>query len=161
MSAKPRVSPKRGGQRVTPRTAYWDTSGIVPLCCFQAQSALARRAAREYARQITWWGTPIEAVSSFNRLSRERILTPEGRHQALARLDYLRERWFEVLPTDDLRADAERLLAVHSLRAGDALQLAAALTWCARRPRGRVFIGADNALSEAAETERFQVIRLL
>ena len=142
------------------RTAFWDTSGIVPLCCFQSQTSLAHRTARLYARQVTWWATAVEAVSAFNRLRREQALTVTGREQALARLDHLRRRWHEVQPTDVLRDQAERLLAIHTLRAADALQLAAALTWCGHKTRGRCFIGADGELTKAAETEGFTVVCL-
>jgi predicted nucleic acid-binding protein len=144
-----------------PQTAFWDTSGIVPLCCFQAQTTQAHRTARTYARHVAWWATAVEAVSSFNRLQRERALTAQGRQQALARLEYLRRRWHEVQPSDELRDEAERLLGAHSLRAADALQLSAALTWCGRSPRGRCFVRADGNLASAAESEGFTVIRLL
>lgn len=143
------------------RTAFWDTSGIVPLCCFQSQTAQANRTARLYARQVTWWATAVEAISSFNRLYRERAVTATGRQQALTRLDYLRRRWNEVQPSEEVRDGAERLLAVHTLRAADALQLSAALVWCSQKAHGRYFIGADGDLTKAAEAEGFTVIRLL
>jgi uncharacterized protein len=142
-------------------TAFWDTSGLVPLCCLQLQTALANRTARSYARQVTWWATAIEAVSSINRLYRERALTAAGRQQALTRLTYLRRRWNEIAPSEEVRDGAERLLGVHTLRAGDALQLSAALVWCGQRPQGRPFVGADGALATAAEAEGFRVIRLM
>jgi uncharacterized protein len=144
-----------------PTTAFWDTSALVPLCCFQPQSAQARQAARTYSRQVVWWGTVIEAVSSLNRLTREATLTVDESRQAFARLDYMRSRWNEVQPTEEVRERAERLLRIHKLRAADALQLAAALVWCDGRPRGRVLIGADGNLSEAAGAEGFTIIRLL
>jgi uncharacterized protein len=150
---------KRAAKR--PVTAFWDTSGIVPLCCFQPQTAEAVRAARLYARQVTWWATPLEVVSSFSRLRREENLTQEGKQQALNRLAYLRNRWTEVQPTNEVRETAERLLNVHKLRAADALQLSAALVWCSHRARGRHFIGSDGDLASAAEAEGFTVIRLL
>jgi hypothetical protein len=140
--------------------AFWDTSGIVPLCCHQPASSQANRNARLYGNQLVWWAAPVEAVSAINRLMREGALTAEQVRQALHRLDYLRRRWSEIQPTEELRTHAERLLRPHSLRAADALQLAAALVWCNNRPRGRHFIGADNALLGAAETEGFSVIRL-
>jgi predicted nucleic acid-binding protein len=133
-------------------TAFWDTSALVPLCCFQPQSAKAR--------QVVWWGTVIEAVSSLNRLTREGTLSVEENRQAFARLDYLRSRWNEVQPTEEVRERAERLLRIHKLRAADALQLAAALVWCEDRPRGRALIGDDGHLSEAAHAEGFTIIRL-
>ena len=142
-----------------PLTAFWDTSALVPLCCFQPQSAQARQAARTYSRQVVWWGTVIEAVSSLNRLTREQTLSVPESKQAFARLDYLRNRWNEVQPIEDVRERADRLLRVHKLRAADALQLAAALVWCEDRPRGRVLIGADGDLSKAAGAEGFTVIQ--
>jgi predicted nucleic acid-binding protein len=142
-------------------TAFWDTSALVPLCCYQPQSAQARQTARTYSRQVVWWGTVIEAISSLNRLTREGAMTVDESRQAFARLDYLRSRWNEVQPTEEVRERAERLLRIHRLRAADALQLAAALVWCEDRPRGRALIGADGNLSEAAAAEGFTIIRLL
>jgi len=142
-------------------TAFWDTSALVPLCCFQPQSAHARQVARTYSRQVVWWGTVIEAVSSLNRLTRDGALNGVQSKQAFARLDYLRNHWNEVQPTEEVREQAERLLRFHRLRAADALQVAAALVWCGGRPRGRALIGADGNLSEAAAAEGFTVISLL
>ena len=144
-----------------PLTAFWDTSGIVPLCCFQSQTGVVSKTARVYARRVTWWATSVEVVSSFCRLRREENLTQEGKLQALNRLTYLRSRWSEIQPAPEVRNTAERLLNVHKLRAADALQLAAALIWCSHRPRGRHFIGGDGDLANAAEAEGFTVIRLL
>ena len=154
-------SRKRRQKPPAPITAFWDTSGIVPLCVRQPQSAPARQTARVHSRQVVWWSTAVEAVSAFHRLTREGLLTREELRQALARLEYLRVRWNEVQPTEDLRHRAERLLATQRFRAADALQLAAALVWCGNHTRGRVFIGADGNLADAAEAEGFTVIRLL
>ena len=152
----------KSGARAQPAmTAFWDTSALVPLCCFQPQSAQARQAARAYSRQVVWWATVIEALSSLNRLSREGTLNLKESKQAFARLDYLRERWNEIQPTGEVRDRAERLLRIHKLRAADALQLAAALVWCGDRPQGRPLVGADSNLSEAAAAEGFTVISLL
>lgn len=151
---------KQKQKPATTLTAFWDTSAVVPLCCFQAQTAQARQAARTYGRQVVWWGTVIEAITSFNRLGREGILNGKEVRQVFARLDYLRRRWNEVQPTEEVRDRAERLLGAHKLRAADALQLAAALVWCSDRPRGRHLIGADGNLSAAAEAEGLTVIRL-
>ena len=56
---------KSARKKQSPITAFW-TQALVPLCCFQPQSALARHAARSYSRQVVWWATVIEAVSSLN-----------------------------------------------------------------------------------------------
>ncbi len=151
---------KRAGKPRMVMTAFWDTSALVPLCCFQPQSAQAMQVARTYSRQVVWWGTVIEAVSSLNRLTREGTLNAKEGGQAFARLDYLRGRWNEVQPTEEVRDRAERLLRVHRLRAADALQLAAAMAWCGDRPQGRTLIGADGILSNAADAEGFTVIQL-
>lgn len=115
---------------------------------------------RLYARKVVWWATPVEIVSSFNRLQREGDLTAEGKQQAMRRLAHLRRTWSEVQSSDEVRDAAERLLNVHKLRAADGLQLSAALLWCSHRPRGRHFIAADGVLARAAEVEGFVVIRL-
>ena len=109
----------------------------------------------------SWWGTLIEAVSSLNRLTRQGGLNVKESRQAFARLDYLRGRWNEVQPTQEVRDRAERLLRIHPLRAADALQLAAALVWCGDRPQGRALIGAEGNLSNAAIAEGFTVVHLL
>src|SRR5207247_10698053 len=116
---------------------------------------------RRASRHVTWSWTWSDAVSSFNRHHREENVTTEGRQQALARLAYLRKRWNEIQPTDEVCNTAVRLLSTHKLRAADALQLAAALAWCRHQPRGRYFIGADGDLATAAEAEGFTTIRLL
>jgi uncharacterized protein len=144
----------------SPMTAFWDTSALVPLCCFQPQSAQARQAVRTYNRQVVWWGTIIEAASSLNRLTREGIFNTKESSQAFARLDYLRARWNEVQPTEEVRNRAERLLRIHRLRAADALQLAAALVWCGDHPQGRTLIAADGNLLGAAAAEGFTTIQL-
>jgi predicted nucleic acid-binding protein len=146
---------------VVTTTAFWDTSAIVPLCCFQSQSAQARSVAAKYGRQVVWWTTAVEAVSAFNRLLREDFFTLNGKRQALDRLNYLRIRWSEIQPAEEVREIAERLLGHHKLRAADALQLAAALVWCSHKPRGRHWIGADGGLSAAAESEGFIVVHLM
>ena len=56
------------------------------------------------------------------------------------------------------KALARRLLRVHTLRAADALQLAAALAWADGHPEGLVLHTFDRRLGEAAEREGFRVI---
>ena len=139
--------------------AFWDTSAIVPLCGTQRESSQTRQAARHY-RLVVWWGTSLEALSGLYRLRREGKLTHAETSLAIDRLDYLRARWDEVMPGEALRETAERLLARHRLRSGDALQLAAALEWCGHRARGRVLVGGDSDLLMAAEAEGFACLRI-
>jgi len=109
---------------------------------------------------VVWWATSVEATSAFCRLKREGNLAAHEASQAISRLDHLRTRWHEITPTDGVRDQAERLLALHRLRAGDALQLAAALDWCSDRPRGRIFIAGDGELLGAADAEGFTCVQL-
>ena len=53
-----------------------------------------------------------------------------------------------------LRAEAETLLMSYPLKAADALQLAAAWTWCAGNPQTCVVISGDAQLLEAAAAGR-------
>jgi len=62
-----------------------------------------------------------------------------------------------VAPTDELRRRAARLVAVHPLRAADALQLAAALLWCEEQPHTEGFVSLDDRLRDAARNEGFDV----
>ena len=63
-----------------------------------------------------------------------------------------------VEPHPVVRERAIRLLAVHSLRAGDALQLAAALVYFDERPRGESFVCLDERLGEAAAAEGLTLV---
>jgi predicted nucleic acid-binding protein len=152
--------PERKKRQESVITAFWDTSAIVPLCCFQNSSSKARQLARTYGRQIVWWATPIEAVSALQRLVREGHISPRDSAQSYARLLYLRNHWNEIQPTDQVRAKAEQLLRMHKLRAADALQLSAALVWCNNHPRQHTFIAADDALLNAAQIEGFAALSL-
>jgi hypothetical protein len=70
--------------------AFWDATAIIPLCCSQPATAQGRRLQREFKRMVVWWGTPIEARSSFARLFREDRLTAEQRAKAIRLLGQLR-----------------------------------------------------------------------
>lgn len=138
-------------------SSFWDASAIVPLCCHQNTTAKAKHLARTYGRHVVWWATPVEIISALHRLIRGRYLSQAESAQAHARLVYLRNRWSEIQPSEKIRAQAEQLLRMHSLRTGDALQLSAALVWCNNYPREHVFIAADRLLLEAAQIEGFTV----
>jgi uncharacterized protein len=138
-------------------TASWDTSAVLPLCCYQATSADARFLARRYGRMMVWWGTRVEAYGALARLRREGALSENGFRQTRARLSVLSRAWLELLPVESVRHEAEELLTRYNLRAADALQLAAALVWCERRPQRRIFVCFDTRLSEAASHIGFEV----
>jgi predicted nucleic acid-binding protein len=89
---------------------------------------------------------------------REGALAPAGYRAARRVLAALAETWVELLPSESVRATAERLLAVHSLRAADAFQLAAALAWCGDRPSGHSVVTLDSRLRDAASREGFDAL---
>ena len=73
-------------------------------------------------------------------------------------LNGLSESWMEAQPTARLRNLAEQALAFHSLRAADALQLAAAQIWCNSQPQGRPFVCLDERLRNAAARSGFTLL---
>jgi hypothetical protein len=102
----------------------------------------------------------VEIHSAISRLSRTAKLTDPEKRGALSRLDLLSHGWKEILPDDPLRELASSLLDIHELRAGHSLQLAAALTWCQKRPSKRNFVCRDQRLSKAAGDSGFSVVQL-
>jgi uncharacterized protein len=136
---------------------FWDTSGIVPLLLEQEATSLVRPVMEEDPRMVAWWGTPVECASVAARLRREGILTVGQEDAVLRLLGTLRESWVEVLPSSELRAEAMRLLRVHSLKAADAVQLAAALLWTGP-DRDADMVTLDERLSLAARLEGLRVL---
>ena len=104
---------------------------------------------------VVWWGSRVECVSALRRRERKDQLGATGARQALALLDALAGGWSELLPSEALRAQAERALAVHPVRAADALQLGAALTWRREPARSAEFVCLDERLRDAASREGF------
>ncbi|HEX3251964.1 MAG TPA: type II toxin-antitoxin system VapC family toxin [Pyrinomonadaceae bacterium] len=137
---------------------FWDTSAIVPLCCQQNLSQSVRKLWRETARVVVWWGTTVEVRSAISRLHRDGVITAKGRQQALARLELLRQEWYEITPSEQARRLAEDLPDTYGLRALDSFQLAAALVWCREKPKNRTFVCDDARLAVAAEAVGFTVV---
>jgi len=137
---------------------FWDTSALIPLLVQQPSSGRLQDLRRRDPAVALWWGTPVEIASGLARLQRDGVLVRSGLRQAHAILDGLRARAFEIEPTEEVRSRAVRLLANHPLRAGDALQLAAALIWSQERVRGVGFVSMDDRLRGAAGREGFQVL---
>lgn len=138
------------------KLAFWDTSALVPLCVQQQPSSLVRRMLEEHEMAV-WWATPVEMRSAFERLRRMGSLTEKEQTAAGARLEMLRCGWRELQPTEALREHAERFLMTYPLRAADALQLAAAWTWCSANPEGYTFISRDAQLVAAARRLGFEI----
>lgn len=97
-----------------------------------------------------WWATGVEMQSAFARLLRMGLLTPIEHMEARRRVEALRKSWREIQPLEQLRYLAESLIDRFPLRAAEALQLSAALTWSRNTPRNRVFLSGDKQLVHAA-----------
>jgi predicted nucleic acid-binding protein len=99
-----------------------------------------------------WWGSRVECWSEFARLRRDGLFSVEGEDEARQLLSALHESWLEILPSEEVRTQAGRLLRVHAIRAAHALQLAAALAWRGDSPSGEI-VAYDHRLREAARLE--------
>jgi predicted nucleic acid-binding protein len=136
--------------------AFWDASALVPLCVQESGTPAAESLLRRFP-PVAWWGSPVEIRSAICRLHRERMITDAGKKGAILRLELLHRSGKEILPGDDLRELAFRLLDAYPLRTADSFQLAAALIWCNERPARRNFICADQRLTSAARFIGFTV----
>ena len=137
---------------------FWDASAIVPLLVFENSSGLLQSHYAENPALLVWCLTPTELLSALYRKSRDGDLDGSRLATARQRLELLRGDWVEIQNLDRVRERAERLLAVHPLKAADSLQLAAALIAIEDRPRGFGFLTLDGTLAEAAQKEGFRCV---
>lgn len=137
---------------------FWDASAIVPLLLAEDGRGAVLGELERDPGMFVWWGTPVECVSAIGRREREGALALADATLAIDRLRALAEAWHEVLPSDTVRATAQRLLRVHPLRAADSLQLAAAVVASEGDPARLPFVSLDERLNEAALREGFRVV---
>ena len=137
---------------------FWDSSALVPTLVPEARSAATASLLQSDRHVILWWVSPVECQSALHRQHREDRISLRFLNEALARLGGLVEDADFIAPTTRLRERAGRLIAAHPLRAGDALQLAAALSWCDEAPQGDGFVCRDDRLREAARREGFAIL---
>lgn len=136
---------------------FWDSSALVPVIVSEPRSGAVTTLLAADEEPVIWWATPLECQSALRRRHRESPWPAEQLAAATERLRLLVQHADTVAPTDELRRRAGRLLAVHALRATDALQLAAALIWCEEQPHGEGFVTLDARLAEAAAAEGFVI----
>lgn len=136
---------------------YWDTSAIVPLLLPQSPRDALLDLLRQDPVMLVWWATAVECTSAVARREHKRALGVEDTSTILERLRDLAAGWQEVAPSDSVRTTAQRLLRVHPLRAGDSLQLAAAIVAAEHEPATLEFVSLDARLNEAASREGFPV----
>lgn len=136
---------------------FWDTSALVPLLLEQPATRAVVDLLDDDPAIVAWWGTPVECASAAARLRREDGIGVDDEERALELLNRLQDSWAEVLPSNEVRSRALRLLRVHSLKAADAVQLAAAIVWAGDETRAG-FVTFDERLGLAARLEGFRVL---
>ena len=136
---------------------FWDASAIVALLAEEPARESLLRLLEEDPQVLAWWGTPVEVASALARREREQLLSADEVAAALASARALAESWHEIVPSDAVRRTAERLLRVHTLRAADSLQLAAALIGADHDASTLEIVCLDARLSAAARREGFTV----
>jgi len=141
------------------QAAFWDSSALVPLCVHESTSRQAYFQLRKFL-PVVWWGSLVEVHSAIAGVHRLGQMSDAEKQKALSHLELLNRGWREILPGDQLRELAVRLLDAYELRAADSLQLAAALTWCQQRPARRDFLSADERLLKAALAAGFTVVEI-
>ena len=139
---------------------FWDSSSIVPLILAESTTGTLKTLIEPRGLMMVWWGTVVEATSALARREREGGLTQGAATRSFELLELLCSTWREVPPSDLLRRSAQRLLRVHSLRAADSLQLAAALAVAGDAPGSLEFVCRDAKLTEAASREGLKTIGL-
>ena len=134
---------------------FWDSSGIVPLLIEESRTACSEDILKEDSSMVVWWATEIECHSALCRKLRTQEMTLKEFKLASEILLELSKAWIVIRPVESLITQCKRILRVHSLRAADAFQLAAALEFCARRPSSLGFVSGDVNLLASADAEGF------
>ena len=138
---------------------FWDSSGIVALLVAESESSRIEALLAEDPAVVVWWTTPVECQSAMARRERAGEMTAEEVARGAAKADKLWSQWAEVPPSERVRELAKRLVRVHELRAGDALQLAGASTAGGDRADDPLpFVTLDARLALAARREGFPVL---
>ena len=135
---------------------YWDSSALVNLLIAQPGSPDLNPVLDEDPGVATCWLTPVECWSALGRLRRMGAISDGVEADGRERLAAVLEDVSEVPLTEPLRVLAGRLLRTHDLRAGDAVQLAAALLW-GQRVSDPVLVSLDRRLARAALLEGLPV----
>jgi uncharacterized protein len=142
---------------------FWDASAIVPLLVEEEHSRACRDLGRADPNIVVWQFTFSEVVSALRRSMRRDPPLSEGQFAAgLRRLEMLAKHWEILVATDrdaidDMNQRALRLMIKHPLQSGDALQLAAAMTYFDPVHRAG-FVVVDRGLAHAAAAEGFTVL---
>lgn len=137
---------------------FWDSSAILPVIIAEAESSWARKLLKSDPKGLVWCLSIVEVRSAIARRARDGALTVVTHDAARRRANRLFKALPQVVALEAVRARALRLLDLHSLRAADSLQLAAALVAAKDRPEELPFVTLDQRLAEAARREGFPIL---
>jgi predicted nucleic acid-binding protein len=136
---------------------FWDSSALVPLLVKEKETRYSLKTLSDDQEMLVWCLSKVEVISALCRRLRERAFGEEEFQKAKRHLNDIMERAYEVQAIEKVRARALRLLEVHSLRAADACQLAAALVATQEDPHRLAMLCFDQNLRNAALKEGFLV----
>lgn len=136
----------------------WDASAIVPLLVPQRASGAAEAVFETDPYVIVWWATPVECSSALARLEREGGIGPGSADRRIRPPAQAGRRMGRGAAGGRVRDNAQRLLRSFALRAGDALQLAAAMEFSEDSPAELEFVCFDQRLADAASRLGMRVI---
>lgn len=134
---------------------YWDASALVAMLGRVPEASHYRVVAQQF-RIVTWWGSFVECALAIARRAREGN-APSQVAEVYRMLEELSREWREIGAGERLRRAATRVLKIHALGAGDALQLGAALVAGDFEPHSVRFLTEDRQLKRAAEREGFVI----
>lgn len=137
---------------------FWDSSALVAIAVQEPSTRSVRAVAREDPELMVWILSEVEIASALWRRRRAGELTENLRADAQRQMDATLSNAIVVADVPAVVRRSKRLLAAHSLRAADAMQLAAALVVCEDEPARVSFVTVDERLGEAAIREGFVVV---
>lgn len=136
---------------------YFDTSALVKRYVREPETPAIGRLLRG-STTVTSRLTEAEIASALARRRREDQLTQRAHDGALAMLREDMARFHVIELTPAVVAGVHRLFALHPLRAGDALQLVAAMKLRDTIGSEIEFVCFDARLNEAARAEGLRVL---
>lgn len=137
---------------------FWDSSALIQLFVDQTDTERVRQLYLDGSPVVVWWGTQVECVRAFCKLSADHVIPRRSLDLVLSLFADNWKLWFEVQPADEVRRRANDAARKHLLRAADALQLGAALFAQERAGRQLDFVCFDNKLGKAAVSEALRVV---
>jgi uncharacterized protein len=137
---------------------FWDSSALVSLLVPESASGVVSRLLRTDPEIVVAWTATIECAAACVRKHRERVASSAQLAGALARLRELSGHWNVAEPSVALRSLAEKIVARHALRAGDAIQLASAAVAAEAGQEPLEFVCFDGRLALAATAEGLRVV---